>query len=86
MGDFKLSHFREGKIWPKWPLTTFRDLRHSSGTALAMAGVPLPGIQKWLGHERIETTMIYVNFVSSEEEADVLDRALGSVVPSVPLG
>jgi integrase len=86
VGEFRYTVSREGKVWEKWPLTTFHDLRHSFGTSLAMAGVPLPKIQKWLGHSRIETTMIYINFVPSEDEADVLDRALGSAVASVPLG
>ena len=85
VGEFYFDHEREGKVWARWPKTTFHDLRHSFGTSLAMAGVPLPKIQKWMGHSRIETTMIYINYVPSEDEADVLDRALGNAVGSVPL-
>lgn len=85
VGEFRYGVHRMGRVWEKWPKTTFHDLRHTFGTSLAMAGVPLPKIQKWMGHSSIETTMIYINFVPSEEEADVLDRALGNPVASAPL-
>lgn len=85
VGEFRYNVEREGKVWEKWPKTTFHCLRHSFGSSLAMAGVTLPQIQKWMGHARIETTMIYINYVPSEDEADVLDRALGNATRGVPL-
>jgi len=38
-------------------------LRATFATNHARAGTPIPTIQVWLGHERIETTMIYIEFV-----------------------
>jgi hypothetical protein len=80
VGEFKIDHEREGKIWPKWPLTTFHDLRHSFATACAMAGVPLRKLMEWMGHADIQTTMIYAHYYPSEDEADMLDQALGNVL------
>jgi len=36
-------------------------LRHTYGSHLAMAGVPLTDIMTWMGHSSIETTMIYAH-------------------------
>lgn len=85
VGEFRYGVKREGKVWPKWPKTTFYDLRHSFATSCAMAGVPIPTLKEWLGHRDIQTTMIYAHYLPAEHEADVLDRALGNTVDSVPL-
>jgi site-specific recombinase XerD len=37
------------------------DLRHTFGSGLVRAGVPLPVVKDLMGHSRIETTMIYVH-------------------------
>ncbi len=39
----------------------WHDLRHSFGSQLAMAGVPLRQVQVWLGHSSIVTTQRYVH-------------------------
>lgn len=36
-------------------------LRHTFGCHMADDGVPIPTLQKWLGHASIQTTMIYVS-------------------------
>jgi integrase len=40
----------------------WHDLRHSFASNLAAKGVPIPQIQKWLGHSTIAMTMRYVQF------------------------
>jgi len=44
-----------------------KGLRHSFGVHAVLSGVPLTLIQKWLGHEDIETTAIYLNILGPEE-------------------
>lgn len=36
-------------------------LRHTCATNLVEAGIPLPGVQRMLGHSNITTTMVYVD-------------------------
>lgn len=55
----------------------WHDLRHSYGTALAEAGIPLPKVQRLMGHSTIAVTMRYVHV---GEHAD-LDAALDGRVP-----
>jgi hypothetical protein len=35
---------------------------------------------EWMGHADIQTTMIYAHYYPSEDEADMLDQALGNVL------
>jgi len=44
----------------------FHDLRHECATKALEAGVPLPYIQKLLGHADIKTTMVYLNISSAD--------------------
>jgi integrase len=39
----------------------FHALRHTFGTRMAAAGVPVPVLQQWMGHTSIKTTMRYVH-------------------------
>jgi integrase len=52
---------------------TLHRLRHRYGTQLVLSGVPLPIVQKLMGHAKIETTMRYVHVVP-EVAAGVLAR------------
>ena len=56
---------------------TFHELRHTFGTRMAAAGVPMRTIQHWMGHSDAKTTQIYVHFQPSAYEADVIDQAFG---------
>ncbi len=51
---------------------TFRNLRHSFGTHFCQRGGNLLKLQRIMGHERIETTMIYLH-LTHEIEAASLD-------------
>ncbi len=43
------------------PLSRAPDNRHSFGSQLSIAGVPLRQVQVWLGHSSIVTTQRYVH-------------------------
>jgi integrase len=55
------------------------DLRHTNASWLVQAGVPLPVVQRHLGHESIQTTIDrywHLDRRSSRVVADVIDKAL----------
>ena len=52
----------------------FHDLRHTFGTMMAAAGVPLRTLQGWMGHADIKTTAIYMHFAPAEEEVQTANR------------
>ena len=54
---------------------TYHELRHTFGTRMAAAGVPLRTLQQWMGHADSKTTQIYAHYQPSENEAEVVDRA-----------
>jgi integrase len=47
----------------------FHDLRHTFGTAMAAAGVPMRTLQEWMGHRDIATTLIYADYAPKPNEA-----------------
>jgi len=46
------------------------SLRHSYGTHMAMARIPLRVLKEHMGHRRIETTMIYLHIVEAMAHAE----------------
>lgn len=44
-----------------------KGLRHAYAHACLSRGIPLPTVQKWLGHASLETTAIYLDMVGDEE-------------------
>ena len=57
---------------------TIHTLRHTFGAHAAMAGVPIPTLQKLMGHADIKTTMVYVH-VDRRHQAEAVERvSLGS--------
>ena len=50
-----------------------KGLRHGVAVACLAEKIPLPTVQKWLGHARLETTAIYLD-VSGEEERELAER------------
>jgi integrase len=53
----------------------FHDLRHTFGTRMAAAGVPMRTLQEWMGHRDIKTTMIYADYQPSDQERELVARA-----------
>jgi integrase len=53
----------------------FHDLRHTFGTRMAAAGVPLRTLQEWLGHRDYKTTLIYADYMPGDRrEAELVER------------
>lgn len=50
-----------------------KGLRHGFAVACLAQKIPLPTVQKWLGHARMETTAIYLE-VSGNEERELAKR------------
>lgn len=53
----------------------FHDLRHTFGTRVAAAGVPLRTLQEWMGHRDFKTTLVYADYQPSKREAEFVERA-----------
>lgn len=54
---------------------TYHELRHTFGTRMAAAGLPLRALQYWMGHADSKTTQIYAHYQPAENEAEIVDRA-----------
>jgi integrase len=50
----------------------FRDLRHTFGTRMAAAAVPMRTLQQWMGHRDLTTTQIYADYVPRTQEAAMI--------------
>ena len=62
----------------------FHDLRHTFGTAMAAAGVPMRTLQEWMGHKDIATTQRYADYAPRAQEAAMVDRAFATEIPTTP--
>ena len=63
------------------PTHRFHDLRHTFGTAMAAAGVPMRTLQEWMGHRDFATTLVYADYAPSEHEAEWVERAFAPAAP-----
>ncbi len=54
----------------------FHDLRHTFGTMMAAAGVPMRTLQEWLGHRDLATTQRYADYAPSTREAEMVAAAV----------
>ncbi len=55
-----------------------KGLRHGFAVACVGKAIPLPTVQKWLGHARLETTAIYLG-VTGDEERNLARRLWDSL-------
>jgi len=53
----------------------FHDLRHTFGTRIAAAGVPMRVLQAWMGHRDYRTTLIYADYEPGDDESGLVDDA-----------
>jgi len=53
----------------------FHDLRHTFGTRVAAAGIPMRSLQEWMGHRDYRTTLIYADYEPREGESSLVDEA-----------
>jgi integrase len=60
----------------------FHDLRHTFGTQMAAAGVPMRTLQEWMGHRDIKTTEIYADYMPGTEDAKLVAAAFNRDVAS----
>jgi hypothetical protein len=56
----------------------FHDLRHTFGTRMAAAGVPMRTLQEWMGHRDFATTLVYADYTPSEREAEWVEEAFAA--------
>jgi integrase len=56
----------------------FHDLRHTFGTRMAAAGVPMRTLQEWMGHRDIDTTQRYADYAPSAQEAALVAAAFAA--------
>jgi integrase len=80
------KRFRQALQQAKVREITFHELRHTFGTQLAAAGVPLRALQEWMGHADAKTTEIYRHYAPDPTNgAHIVERAFASQ-PSAPRG
>jgi integrase len=53
----------------------FHDLRHTFGTRMAAAGVPMRTLQEWMGHRDLSTTQIYADYAPNAREVEMVAAA-----------
>jgi len=59
-------------------MITPHGLRHSRATELLSKGIPLPYIQRFLGHSKIDTTAVYLHITDPELEEKILPAFSGN--------
>ena len=70
-------YVRKAKL-PERERLSFHNLRHTTGSWLAMQGVPMRVIQQILGHSTIQVTERY-SHLSLEVLVKAMDETFGSV-------
>jgi integrase len=63
----------------------FHDLRHTFGTRMAAAGVPMRTLQEWMGHRDFKTTLIYADYAPGAHEVELVNEAFRGTKPGTKL-
>ena len=77
--NYVSSHFKTVLSKNKLKPLRFHDLRHSCASLLVANGVPMKGVQEWLGHANYTTTANYyshLDYSSKIESAEKIARLL----------
>ena len=64
----------------------FHDLRHTFGTRMAAAGVPMRMLQEWMGHRDFKTTLIHADYAPGADEAALVNAAMRGINSGISLG
>jgi integrase len=67
------------------PKHRFHDLRHTFGTRMAAAGVPMRTLQEWMGHADFATTLIYADYQPGAHEAELVAAAFAREAPGAAI-
>jgi integrase len=70
-----LKRFKQALSRARVREVRFHDLRHTFGTRMAAAGVPMRTLQEWMGHRDSKTTEIYADYQPGGQEAELVERA-----------
>jgi integrase len=70
------KRFKTTAVAAGFPMLRFHDLRHTFGTRMAAAGIPLRTLQEWMGHVDFKTTLVYADYQPRDDEVALVDRAL----------
>jgi integrase len=70
------KRFKAVAVAAGFPALRFHDLRHTFGTRMAAAGVPLRTLQEWMGHRDFKTTLVYADYQPRDDEVAMVDSAL----------
>jgi integrase len=57
---------------------TFHGLRHTFGTRMAAAGVPMRTLQEWMGRRDLKTTLRYADYAPAAHEGALVNAAFGA--------
>ena len=63
---------------------TFHSLRHTFGTRMASAGVPMRTLQEWMGHTDIQTTQRYAAYAPSTADDLLAEAAFSRIAAPRP--
>ncbi len=74
-GNTLLKTFQSALVRGEVRKVRFHDLRHTFGTRMAAAGVPMRTLQEWMGHRDFRTTLIYADYAPGAHEVELVNGA-----------